>query len=232
MSLKGPHTAYDSDKALVYDEVRFTAPGGRLIHVRELDAVRREAGWPSAVAEVGCGTGRLLAEVATPGALAIGIDASWPMLERLAARVDAPDLQLVIAEAARLPFKSQCLPHIYAVRLLNQTESVGYALSVIGEMIRVCQPTGTIQVEFHNWYRLRLPLTKNSSVRLRPSAVRDAITSAGGSVEQVRGAFILSMTAFNRAPSWALPLIDRLDRWLSARLPRLCSRVYVTACGG
>jgi ubiquinone/menaquinone biosynthesis C-methylase UbiE len=223
-------TAYSETQAQAYDRLRFESPAGRLIHQRELRCLLRGLGKTSdaPVLEVGCGTGRLLIAACERGYKVDGVDASKPMLDQLHLKISQRwPVNVYLAKADNLPFDSDTFGFVYAIRLLNQTESVAYALKVIEEMCRITRPEGYVLIEFVNHYRPRLGRRAVTTVRLRPRQVVREATRCGCSTVKVRGAFLLSMKAYAYLPAIVLPAWDRLDRIASALLPRLCSRCYV-----
>jgi ubiquinone/menaquinone biosynthesis C-methylase UbiE len=224
-------TAYSEAQASEYDTLRFTAPSGRLIHQRELDLVKAACPSDGIVIEVGCGTGRLMRDLAPRTALTAGVDLSHPMLKRLRDAPALEDTPVVVAEAASLPFREGCADHLYSVRLLNQTGSPTYALDVARECARLLSPGASIQIEFQNARRLRPLGTKTArrTVRLRPGRVVRELEGSGLVIGAVRGAFFFGMTGYLRCPARVLKAWDRVDRALSRLAPRACSRVYVHA---
>ncbi|MPZ91960.1 MAG: methyltransferase domain-containing protein [Actinobacteria bacterium] len=225
--------AYQGEQASRYDQQRFTSRAGRLIHARESSLIESLVGQADGggILEVGCGTGRLLIELAqSPNRLLVGIDQSIDMIRQIPNRDswNAP-IARVVARADNLPFDDHVFDCCYSVRLLNQTESREYALSVVGEMVRVTRSDGDVLVEFVNAYRPRMGPGRTPTVRLRPRAVESALEEAGATVSTVRGAFILGMSAYMWSPQALLPFIDFVDRFLSKLLPRIASRVYIRA---
>ena len=86
--------------AATYDIAAFPffAPFGReLVEFSEVDGFER-------VLDVGCGAGAVLAPVAERTTMATGIELSPAMAER--ARVAAPSAEVVVGDAASLPFES------------------------------------------------------------------------------------------------------------------------------
>jgi hypothetical protein len=151
------------------------------------------------------------------------------MLERLKQKLSAEhaDVELILAEAAHIPREANQYDLVYAIRLLNQTESAEYALSVVDEMMRLAKPGGYVLAEFINAYRPRLGTGARKTVRLKPAEVAERGRAAGGEVVGRRGAFLLSMQAYKAAPRALLAPLGGADRMLSRLLPRLCSRSYV-----
>jgi SAM-dependent methyltransferase len=69
------------------------------------------------VAEVGCGTGHWLADIATSVRSAIGIDASWEMLRTAAS--DASSALLVHARAEQLPLVQASVDRVFCVNAFH-----------------------------------------------------------------------------------------------------------------
>lgn len=221
MAQQAADTAYMGQTASVYDAKRFTSAAGLRVHRAErqmlIDALKHVP-TGSAVLEVGCGTGRLLVEAAEAGARVSGADASPEMLAQAQARL--PDAHLALAPAHALPFDDGAFDLTYSIRLLNQTESPAYALSVVDELVRVTRPGGAVLVEFVSADR---PFKPGHDVRLSPDQVVARGTALGCGLVWVRGAFLSGMTVYGRLPR---PL-RRLDTRLAHLLPGRCSRCYV-----
>lgn len=230
---KGPSTAYRGERASRYDQQRFTSQAGRLIHAREASLVESIVGESDCVEilEVGCGTGRFLLHLArSPQRLLVALDGSMDMIQQVRARnFGNAQLHSIVAGAADLPFGDSAFDCCFSVRLLNQTESRDYALSVVREMARVTRPEGVVLVEFVNAYRPRIGPGRTPTVRLRPRAVISALEEAGATVSTIRGSFVLGMSMYTWSPKILLPVVDFVDRLLSKLLPSVASRVYVGA---
>jgi SAM-dependent methyltransferase len=134
---------------------------------------------------------------------------------------------MVVGEAAKAPMPDGAFDFVYAIRLLNQTESPEYALSVVAEMLRLARPGGYVLAEFVNAHRPRWGDNRRPTTRLAPEQVIERGRAAGGSTVYCRGAFFLSMQAYNRSPRWLAPLVAAIDRAASRLMPRCCSRSYV-----
>lgn len=220
-------TAYSSDQALEYDRLRFSNPAGRAIHQTEwrmvemgLELVRPA----SRVLEVGCGTGRLLAEMTGRGFELKGVDASPAMLKE--ARRKLPSVRFSVCDASQLPLEDDSFDFVFAIRLLNQTKSKDYALSVVSEMIRCARPGGYVLVEFVNSRRFWTERKAKATVALSLREIAHRGEVSGARLVLDRGAFLGGMTAFHRAPESLIRPVAALDGWLSQVLGAACARRY------
>src|SRR5215207_1558468 len=94
------HTAYtDSDTLIRVLDAADTLPGAARLRARTYELLRLAPG--ATVVDVGCGTGRAVAELAGRGASAIGVDLDPAMLAAAHARF--PDIDVRAADAADLP---------------------------------------------------------------------------------------------------------------------------------
>ncbi len=225
-------TAYSESQATVYDDIRFRGPAGSRIHALERDvllrALRRLPTSARAL-EVGCGTGRLLLEARAAGYQVDGLDASPHMLQQLQKKIEAGGgtFEMVVGEAAKVPRPDGSYDFVYAIRLLNQTESPDYALNVVAEMVRLARPGGYVLAEFVNARRPRWGVNRRDTTRLDPRQVAQRGREAGAEHVADYGAFLLSMQAYYAVPGFLTPLVALTDRVLSRLLPRWCSRSYV-----
>ncbi len=132
-----PGTGGSPGRAERYD-AWFTSPWGRYAWAIETRAVLAALA-PAAgrkVADIGCGTGQLLAVLAAGGVQAVGID-SDPALLHLAAR-RGPVLQ---ADAHHLPLSGACMDAAVTVATLEFTDDPG---EVLAEMARITRPGGLL----------------------------------------------------------------------------------------
>ena len=237
-------TAYDKEASTTYDSIRFSSPSGKVIHEIELSFLQDTLKFVNKEAktlEVGCGTGRLFFEVLQSGYFSHGLDASFHMLGECAEKIKNPfpDAGFVLAEAGRIPFKEKSFDLLYSIRVLNQTGSSDYALSVIAEMVRVAKPGGYVLVEFMNYYRKHpwgkrkywgpkeMVFSEKMNVRLRPREVIAKAEENGAKLIWFRGAFFLGMTGFYLTPVRLLKVISSMDQFLSKMFPYMCSRCYI-----
>jgi len=232
-SVRAADTAYTVDNAADYDAKRTIEPRDKRIHNFERDillSALKKVPKDAKVLEVGCGTGRLLSEGLAAGYHVDGVDASGPMLEHLKAKLTEEQRQhvnLIVAEAADIPKPDASYDFAYTIRLLNQTESPEYALTVVDEIARLVKTGGYFLIEFVNEARPRIGTARRPTTRLRPSEVARRGEAAGGEVITHIGAYWLSMQAYKKCPNPLLGLLSTADRVLSKLLPRSCARSYV-----
>lgn len=231
--IRAADTAYTHDNAADYDAKRTIKPCDKKIHEFERDILLWALGHTTKdakILEVGCGTGRLMVEALQTGYSIDGVDASGPMLELLKAKLNEQQQQqveLIVAQAADIPLPDASYDFAYSIRLLNQTESPEYALTVVEEIARLVKPGGHILIEFVNAARPQLGVSRRPTTRISPADVARCGEAAGGEVIAYCGAYLMSMQAYKKCPTPLLGLLSATDRALSKLLPRLCSRAYV-----
>jgi ubiquinone/menaquinone biosynthesis C-methylase UbiE len=93
------------------------------------------------VLEVGCGSGRWLAEAGTTGARPVGLDPSAGMLAR--AREQAPSAALVRGRAEALPFAAASCGAVLCIYVVHHLDD---AARFVAEAARVLAPGGTLSV--------------------------------------------------------------------------------------
>jgi ubiquinone/menaquinone biosynthesis C-methylase UbiE len=136
------------------------------------------------VAEIGCGTGHWLAEIADRGRTIVGIDPSQGMLD--VARRSAPHAFLIRARAESLPIRTASLDRIFAI---NAFHHFGDKRAFVGEARRVLKPAGrllTIGLDPHTgldqwWVYEYFPAALDADRERYPptSTIRDFLTNAG-----------------------------------------------------
>ena len=230
--LAARETAYSQGQASEYDSYRFTKKSGKAIHVAERGCLTRaleKVKPPARVLEVGCGTGRLLIELEGLGYVIDGADASGAMLAQAKEKFTESSRQpeLMLCGAAEIPAQDNTYDFTYTIRLLNQTESPEYALTVVTEMLRVTKPNGYCLIEFVNEKRPRIGKNKKETTRLRPDDVLKTAQDSGAKLVHWDGAFLLSMQAYQVVPEFLLGVVKTADRLTSAMLPKFCSRTYL-----
>jgi ubiquinone/menaquinone biosynthesis C-methylase UbiE len=100
------------------------------------------------VLDAGCGTGRALAplrDAVGPSAVVLGVDLTLAMLEAATRAGRGLDGQLLLADAAALPLRSESLDAVFAAGLIAHLPRPGENLR---ELARVVRPGGTLAL-FH-----------------------------------------------------------------------------------
>lgn len=111
---------------------------------RSYELLRVRAG--ARVADVGCGIGTVLADLAGLGATAIGVDSSEAMIREARRRV--PDAELHVADAVALPLEAGSLAGYRAERVYQHIADPAAALA---EAMRVLEPGGRIVLVDQDW---------------------------------------------------------------------------------
>jgi SAM-dependent methyltransferase len=162
-------------------DTSFEAP----IDLAMIDHFLEAVGSGTRVLDAGCGTGRMFSYlVARDPALRIsGADASAGMLAQ--ARAAHPDVPLVVADLASLPYENEEFDGILAWYSIIHT-SPSELGGVLAELARVLRPGGALLVghQAGRGQRRVSPRAYGHDVELSsylhdPSAVGDALTTAG-----------------------------------------------------
>lgn len=227
--MESVRTAYRGTTATGYDERRFRTAQGRAFDELEAEQLLQAAADLPAgarVLEVGCGTGRFLERLAGRGFRCTGLDPSQDMLDVAAAKFPEGAVRWVQGAGASLPFEAAAFDFVYAIRVLNQTESEAYAYRVLDEMVRVTAPGGRILVEFAN--RLRPPTAGDRSVRLSTSAVlRWAEAKPSLRVMGEGGVLLFSQSVLEHVPTPFVSAWTKMERRLARQYPRWAARCYL-----
>jgi len=232
--IKANNTAYSYNQANEYDSKRFSTPSGKMIHAMELRILQYFLKLTSSkgrILEVGCGTGRLLIELTKKDYTVDGVDASPGMLSKLQQKFERIKLSsnFYVSESAKLPFKDNDYNFVYSIRLLNQTESIEYALKTIKEMVRVVKPGGYVLAEFVNSNRPRIGRNATKTVRLSHNVINNIFLKQNdnASVVKNKGVFFFGMGTIDRIPVFLLEIFSKIDEIFSFLFPKYCSRGYV-----
>jgi ubiquinone/menaquinone biosynthesis C-methylase UbiE len=139
------HTAYTDTGTLIRAlDTAENTPGAVALRARSYQLLRPAPGAP--VVDVGCGTGRAVAELAERGARAIGVDLDPGMLA--AARGRFPDLDLRAADAADLPLGDGEAHGYRADKVYHMLPEPAAALA---ECRRVLAPGGRVVLLGQDW---------------------------------------------------------------------------------
>ncbi|MFE8948398.1 methyltransferase domain-containing protein [Streptomyces sp. NPDC007856] len=134
------------------------------------DLLRLRPGAP--VVDVGCGTGRAVAELAARGARAVGIDPAEPMLA--IARRRWPDADLRKADAYALPLADGSMCGYRADKLFHELAEPERAL---GEARRVLSPGGRIVLLGQDWDTVVIDSDDPALTRTLVQARADRVTA-------------------------------------------------------
>jgi len=224
-----PATAYCGAEAHDYDERRFMTPQGRLfseLENRQFEPVLRRLTVPARVLEIGCGTARFAAMLARRGFTVVATDPSADMIAvAMQNCAGLSNVSFEQAEGARLGYPDGAFDFVFAIRVVNQTESEDYALRMIREMIRLARSGGLVLVEFANRDR---PLAKPSrDVRLSFGQVTRLADASGCEVVSRQGVLVFSQSVLDRVPNALVPLWGMVERGAAGVLRPWASRGYV-----
>jgi SAM-dependent methyltransferase len=197
--------------AEVYDE---SLPAHVVEHyLRKRTAFVVALGPAGRVLDVGCGTGALAGRLADRGYTVVGVDPSEGMLD--VTRAQRPGVEAVRASGAALPFEADGFDLVLTVAALHHVAEPEAVRQTLGEMTRVCRPSGRILIWDHNprnpyWANLmrRVPQDTGEE-RLIPEAEIVAGLSAAG-------AHVLSVQQLGLVPDfvppWALGSAAAVER--------------------
>jgi ubiquinone/menaquinone biosynthesis C-methylase UbiE len=136
------------------------------------------------VAEVGCGTGHWLADVAGSVRTIIGIDASWEMLRCAAA--DAPSALLIHARAEQLPLATASVDRVFCVNALHHFSDLPTFASEARRVLRSGGSLMSVGLDPHTaldrwWIYDYFPaaLAADRSRYLPTQTIRDIFEDAG-----------------------------------------------------
>jgi ubiquinone/menaquinone biosynthesis C-methylase UbiE len=139
------HTAYtDTDTLIRVLDAAETLPGAAQLRAHSYQQLRLSPG--ATVVDVGCGTGRAVAELAEQGAHAIGVDLDAAMLA--AARARFTDIDVRAADATDLPLANGQAHGYRADKVYHVLPDPHAALS---EARRVLAPGGRIVLLGQDW---------------------------------------------------------------------------------
>jgi len=98
------------------------------------------------VLDVGCDSGLVSRHVARLVNALIGVDFIAEMVFDVKHIDTGSNTRFMVADGASLPFRSQTFSRVYSYNVIHQMDSKEQGLSLIEEMIRVCQPGGIVLV--------------------------------------------------------------------------------------
>jgi Methyltransferase domain len=126
--------------AAVYDRTRMTDARSIAAGIELLDAVLR----PGPALEIGVGTGAIALPLAARGRRVVGVDLSEPMLAKLREKDPSRTVDVLIADATRVPFADTAFAGAYCRWVLHLIEAWPEA---VRELCRAVGRPATIVVE-------------------------------------------------------------------------------------
>jgi ubiquinone/menaquinone biosynthesis C-methylase UbiE/uncharacterized protein YbaR (Trm112 family) len=138
--------------AAKYDSLRYEGPGREYKQSCMAQAYKRLIGpiRGRRILDVGCGTGRGVAEFASDADLAVGCDSSLDMLSLAEKKVsDHGNCAFVAAYAQQLPFPDSAFDLVFSLNFLHLF-SLDTQRKMIAEMLRVVRSGGAVILEFDN----------------------------------------------------------------------------------
>ncbi len=222
---------YTQQQADSYDQIRFESNGGRWTHENELGIIKQPMNDlpPQAnVLEVGCGTGRLLIELARDGHIVHGIDPSKWMLDVLRDKFNASsiDVECHEARAETIPYPDGKFDYVFAIRVISLAMTEENLDRWMGEMFRVLKPGGKCLVGMLAYYRLRYRPTPRTVMNIRPHALHEIARHHGGDLNWFRGGFFFGLPLYLKLPPVAVRMLGPVDGVLSRLLPFLANQNY------
>ncbi|SDY21512.1 Ubiquinone/menaquinone biosynthesis C-methylase UbiE [Micromonospora pattaloongensis] len=163
------HTAHaDAERLIRTLDAAETAPDAATLRARSYQLLRLHPG--ATVIDVGCGTGRAVAELAQHGARAIGVDLDPAMLA--AARSRFPDIDVRAADATDLPLADGQAHGYRADKVYHVLPEPPAALA---EARRVLAPGGRIVLVGQDWDTMIIDSDQPDLTRRIVHARADAI---------------------------------------------------------
>lgn len=143
--MNGTHTAYtDTDTLIRVLDAAETMPAAARLRARSYQLLRLSPG--ATVVDVGCGTGRAVAELAEHGAYAVGVDLDPIMLA--AARSRFPDIDVRVADATELPVGDG---QVHGYRADKVYHVLADPHAALAEARRILAPGGRIVLLGQDW---------------------------------------------------------------------------------
>ena len=218
-------------EAEVYDDVRFSSPVGKLVDAIQREIVLRlcDLNDGDFVLDLGTGTGRFAMELAKNGATVVGLDPSRSMIElarekSIRQRVYG-NMNLIIADADKLPFKRCSFQYCVSINVLNHIPDYK---SVLVEIASVLKEKGQLVANFPNMQGLYLPVAVFVNFCKRAlfsdvysrwftlSEVKNSLFKVGLRVENVEGFLVLILPSFLEKFSWIiLHVITKMNVFFS-----------------
>jgi SAM-dependent methyltransferase len=203
--------------AASYETQRFGGASGARVNQRELDIASTLLPIGGVMADVGCGTGRLLPLLRHRADNVIGFDASMPMLHEACERLPGA---LVQADAFSLPIANGVFDAVASLRLLFHFDNPA---PLLREFRRVTRPGGTLVCDTSSWSpRSLLPLGQehwgDRVATIRRPDFRSLVEAAGWRVRAEKPCYFISPYMYRRLPLPIVRGIEALEAFLPTRL--------------
>lgn len=187
------------------------------------------------VLDVGCGTGVLAQRLSELGYEVVGVDPSEGMLDVLRAR--CPEVEAVRASGSALPMPSEQFDLVFSVAAMHHIAAPEEVRRTLGEMVRVCRPSGRVVVWDHNprnpywpWLMARVPQDTGEERLIGEDELTAGLTAAGAQVLSIQQLGLVP----DFTPRRALRAAAALERLLEGapRINRLCAHNVIVARPG
>lgn len=232
---KNSSKEYYSQKKVAegYDEERFTTTGGKMFDTFEKNVVisnlpkNREG---VKVLDAGAGSGRFTIEMAKRGFDVVSCDYSSVMLDAIKSKIKDIGFKnrvtLSKQDVTNLTFNDEEFDFICCMRVFINLDTIENEVKALKELVRVCKPGGTVVFDIVNPKSLAIfGPAKESMITMKKA--KDVILAIPGiEIKKCFGRRILSQTAFEKAPTFLLGLVNGLDYGLSKIFPFFCVRIY------
>ncbi len=158
------------------------------------------------VLDVGCGPGNFTRLLARRAARVVGCDSSDRMLSR---RAEAAGVEILRADARRLPFPDSSFDVVFAANLLHHLDDPAAALAqmrrVAREAVALIEPNALNPVMFG--FSLLVP-AERGGLRSTSGYLERLLRGAGLRVKRI---WTTGMISQNHTPGFLLPLLRRFD---------------------
>jgi len=228
------------EEAEIYDEARFTSSAGKLTDVMQKEIVLKSCDFTDTplILDVGTGTGRFAIEFAKNGAIVVGLDPSKSMIRiaksKSVQRKVLRNMNLVVADAHKLPFKNDSFDCSTSINVLNHIPDY---TKVLAEIARILKQKGYFLANFPSIQSFYLPIALFINFRKRAlfknvysrwftlKEMRKSISEAGLSVQKIEG-FPVSASPPLPKEFWFFVIrIIKKGQIFSSSLPK-----YISGC--
>jgi len=221
-----------------YDRLRFAGVAGRWGHARQVEILKSLADtWTGKrVLEIGCGTGRITAELVRWGANVVATDISEEMLHVAAARFDGADLSRTprfrVMSVFDIDVDLREYDFVIMINVMGRLSNAGEAIRGIASKMSA---QGRLIFTFPCLTSILLPvglivnlrgrsLTRDVTSRwYSPRTIEDLCRSAGMDVVRFRGNHYVPVP---RLLFPMLPFFWACDRTVGKLFPRRCPSVF------